>query len=270
MRSPVVSVLMTSYNREKYIVQAIESVLSSTLKDFELIIVDDGSKDNTVDIARKYEAADKRVKVYVNKQNLGDYPNRNKAAEYATGKYIKYLDADDMIYYYGLEVIINYMEQFPQAGFGLASMVSDDKPFPILLSPVEAYREHFYGYCHFDRAPGSSIIKLEAFRKVGGFSGKRMIGDYEFWFKIARYYPMVKYPFDLYWNRLHEGQESKSNYAKQYPKLRKEILEEVLSHADCPLDIDEIKAVRRMAKKGDVKESIFISLSRLKRAIKKD
>src|SRR4051812_47750099 len=92
---PLVSVLMTSYNREKYIAQAIESVIASTYSNLELIIVDDCSKDSTVSIARSYAENDKRVKVYVNEKNLGDYPNRNKAASYATGKYLKYVDADD-------------------------------------------------------------------------------------------------------------------------------------------------------------------------------
>src|SRR5438309_1057271 len=102
MSNPLVSILMTSYNRERYIAEAIESALKSTYTEFELIIVDDGSKDRTVEIARSFESKDKRVKVYVNEHNLGDYPNRNRAAGYATGKYIKYLDADDMIYPWGL------------------------------------------------------------------------------------------------------------------------------------------------------------------------
>ena len=63
---PLVSVLMTAYNREKYISEAIESVLSSTFKNFELIIVDDGSVDNTVKIARGYELKDSRIKVFTN------------------------------------------------------------------------------------------------------------------------------------------------------------------------------------------------------------
>ena len=84
------SVLMTAYNRELYIAEAIESVLASTYQDFELIIVDDGSKDKTVAIAKKYESKDSRVKVFVNEQNLGDYPNRNKAASFASGKDIKH------------------------------------------------------------------------------------------------------------------------------------------------------------------------------------
>ena len=115
---PLVSVLMTAYNREQYISTAIESVLSSTFKNFELIIVDDGSKDKTVEIAKSYAAMDSRVKVIINEKNLGDYPNRNKAAYYANGKYLKYVDADDYIYPWGLELLIKMMEAFPNAGWG--------------------------------------------------------------------------------------------------------------------------------------------------------
>src|SRR5260370_37746092 len=96
LEKPLVSVLMTAYNREKYIAQAIESVLASTYTNFELIIVDDRSTDYSVEIARGYERKDKRVRVHVNEKNLGDYPNRNKAASYAVGKYIRYLDSDDV------------------------------------------------------------------------------------------------------------------------------------------------------------------------------
>ncbi|WP_315819845.1 glycosyltransferase family 2 protein [Paraflavitalea speifideaquila] len=98
---PLVSILMTSYNRQQYIGEAIKSVLESTYKNFELIVVDDCSKDKTVELAKHYEAHDARVKVYVNEQNLGDYPNRNKAASYASGKYLKYVDADDTLYPWG-------------------------------------------------------------------------------------------------------------------------------------------------------------------------
>ena|SRR5674476_1029541 len=91
MLHPAVSVLMTAYNREKYIAEAIESVLAQTFTDFELVVVDDGSKDHTVDIARRY-SKDPRVSVHINEKNLGDYPNRNRAASLARGRYLKYLD----------------------------------------------------------------------------------------------------------------------------------------------------------------------------------
>jgi len=257
---------MTSYNREQYIAEAIESVLASTYTNLELIIVDDGSKDRTVEIARKYEKDDKRVCVYVNEQNLGDYPNRNKAASYAKGKYIKYVDADDFLYYFGLEIAITLTEKYPEAGFGLGAYPDDNHPFPVLVQPHEIYLENFYKYHHFDRAPGSGLIKLEAFNKVGGFSGKRMIGDNEFWFKISRYYPMVKLPIDLYWNRLHEGQESQTVYAKRnYKKLREQVINEALEHPDCPLTKNELKALKAHRKRRNLKENILESIAKIKR-----
>src|SRR5579875_2494307 len=134
----LVSVLMNAYNREDYIAAAIESVLASIYPQLELIIVDDCSKDSTVAIAKSYEAKDARVKVYVNEKNLGDYPNRNKAASYAQGKYIKYLDSDDIMYPHCLEVMVSSMEQFPEAGFGLCAKVDAQQPYPVMIAPRTA------------------------------------------------------------------------------------------------------------------------------------
>jgi glycosyltransferase involved in cell wall biosynthesis len=262
---PLVSVLMTAYNREKYIGEAIESVCSSSYTNWELVISDDASNDNTIAVARKYETKDKRIRVFVNEQNLGDYANRNKAAALATGKYIKYLDADDVLYDFGLEVMVNYTEKFPDAGFGLSAYPDDNKPCPILVQPKQIYQEHFLKYSHFDRAPGSGLIKREVFNKIGGFSGKRMIGDYEFWFKIARYYSMVKLPFDTYWNRLHANQESQTEYAKKnYAALKKEVLEEALSHPDCPLSSAEIEKIFKELKLQEQKIKLMGILSKVK------
>src|SRR3954447_2239406 len=104
--NPLVSILMTAFNREKYIGEAIQSVLDSSYTNLELIIVDDNSTDRTVEIARSYQKKDVRIKVFINERQLGDYPNRNKAASYATGKYIKYVDSDDYIYPRGLEMMV--------------------------------------------------------------------------------------------------------------------------------------------------------------------
>jgi glycosyltransferase involved in cell wall biosynthesis len=266
MENPYVSILMTSYNRAAFIGNAIESALGSSFANFELIVCDDNSSDDTVEIAKAYAKLDNRIKVFVNEKNLGDYPNRNKAASYAKGKYIKYLDADDMLYYFGLDVAVKFTESFPEAGFGLGAYPDDNNPFPILVTPRDIYLEHFYKYSHFDRSAASGLIKLDVFNAVGGFSGKRMIGDYEFWFKIARYYSMVKYPIDTYWNRLHNEQESKTIYAKQnYPRLREEIKSQALSHPDCPLTSEDILSLNVYLKKEKAKENIIVGLSRLKR-----
>lgn len=241
---------MTAYNREKYLAQAIESVLSSTWIDFELIIVDDGSKDNTVSIARMYEAVDNRVKVYVNEQNLGDYPNRNKAASYATGKYIKYLDSDDIMYPHCLQVMVMAMEKFPNAGYGLSAVGDPRQPYPCCISPNETYLEHFNSYAHFDRAPGSSIIKKEVFDTVGGFKGKKYFGDAGLWFTLSQKYSLVKFQRDLVWDRLHPNSEREyEKKEKSAAKVRKEMLKSFLYNGDCPLNKNEIKVISLNIKK---------------------
>jgi len=207
---PLVSVLMTCYNREKYIAEAINSVLNSTYHNWELIIVDDQSKDNTVAIAESFAKDDARIRVYRNEKNLGDYPNRNKAASYAKGRYIKYLDSDDLLYPFGLEIMIYWMEKHPDCGLGLEIFSSyDDKPFPFELTGEEAYMMHYFSgnLPIFSVAPGSAIIKKECYAAVGGFPEKRNIGDYEMWHIIARKYKILVMRDMIYWSRVHEGQQ---------------------------------------------------------------
>ncbi len=234
---PMVSVLMTVYNREKYISQAIESVIASTYQNWELIIVDDQSKDNSVAIANTYAAKDKRIKVFVNEQNLGDYPNRNRAASYAQGKYIKYVDADDMIYPYGLEQLVYYMEQFPEAGYGLCSLEQDKlKIFPFQLSPHEAYQRHYFQTDLFHKAPLSSIIKKNAFDVIGGFTGKQHLGDFELWHLLSKKYPLVLMPHGMVWYREHDDQQMNDNRTDPYVPFKYLLngLEQLKSN-ECPL-----------------------------------
>ena len=135
---------MTAYNREKYIAEAIESVLAQTFTDFELIIFDDSSKDRTVEIARRYEN-DRRVCVHVNTPRLGQFPNRNRAAALAKGKYLKYVDSDDLIYPHCLQVMTHYMEAYPGAGVGICQSLQTDVPFPIQFQPRGAWGQSLSG-----------------------------------------------------------------------------------------------------------------------------
>jgi glycosyltransferase involved in cell wall biosynthesis len=237
-RKPLVSVLMTTYNREKYLAQAIESVLASTYAHFELLVVDDQSKDRSLEIARNYQAKDERVKSILNEKNLGDYPNRNKAASLAKGKYIKYVDADDMIYPKGLEVLVEGMEMFPEAGFGLSSLPQDKtKMYPFLLSPSEAYYRHYFQQQLFHKAPLSAIIRKEAFDAIGGFSGRRYLGDFEMWHMLAARFPVVLMQQGVVWYREHEEQEMQHNrtdYTVPFKYIK--CSEEMLQKSECPLD----------------------------------
>jgi glycosyltransferase involved in cell wall biosynthesis len=254
----LVSVLMTAYNREKYIAEAIESVLASSYTNFELIIVDDCSADNTVAIAMSYAAKDKRVRVYVNEQNLGDYPNRNKAASYATGEYIKYVDADDYIYPHGLEILVSMMEKFPEAGWGLCSLDQfAERPFPFMLQPREAYLYNYKGPGLFHKAPLSSIIRKKIFDEVGGFKPLRMCGDFEMWHRLALKFPVVLMPHGIVWYREHGEQEVNSymNYVTQYEQIRKQYLADPL----CPLSKEEVKVINSDIRKKLIRQ-LFVAV----------
>ena len=260
---PLISILMTSYNREDFISEAIESVLNSTYKNFELIIVDDCSSDNTLQIAKNYANKDQRIRVYLNEKNIGDYPNRNKAASYAKGKYIKYLDADDTIYSWAIEVLVNYMERFPEADYGLDSIEPDlECPFPLLLNPYETYFRNYFKALVFHKAPSSSIIKREVFFLNDGFSGNRNIGDFEFWHKLSRKHKVLLMPQGMIWCRIHIGQESqlfRDNSVVVFKYLVAEI--KSLKNPDCPLTIDQkslfIKRIER-AQARSILRSILI------------
>ena len=91
---PKVSILIPLYNSEKYIAQTIQSALNQTWENKEIIIVDDGSSDNSFEIARKFESD--IVKVFLQK-NSGSCITRNEAFSFSSGEYIQYLDADDLL-----------------------------------------------------------------------------------------------------------------------------------------------------------------------------
>ena len=95
MKDPLVSVIMPAYNAEKYISESIESVLTQSYQNWELLITDDRSNDNTQQIVEEYCARDKRIKYFINKENGGAGVARNNSIENASGRFIAFLDADD-------------------------------------------------------------------------------------------------------------------------------------------------------------------------------
>lgn len=92
----LVSIVMPAYNCEKYIGDAIKSVINQTYKNWELIVLDDGSKDSTVNIINGLAQQDKRIKFYLNEKNQGVSATRNRGISIAKGEWIAFLDSDDM------------------------------------------------------------------------------------------------------------------------------------------------------------------------------
>jgi glycosyltransferase involved in cell wall biosynthesis len=109
---PKVSVLIPTYNYAHFLDEAIGSVLAQSFQDFELIIVDDKSTDDTLEVVSKY-LDDPRVKIFVNEKNLGLVANFNKTLEFASGEYIKYLLADDKLHPEILEKYVKILDEYP-------------------------------------------------------------------------------------------------------------------------------------------------------------
>ncbi len=241
---PLVSVLITVYNREKYIATAIESVLAQSMEDFELIIVDDGSRDRSLEIARQYES-DSRVRICPNAQNIGQFPTRNRAALLARGKYLKYVDSDDAIYPHCLEVMTYMMERHPKAGMLLCAWSENDPFYPFELTSREAYQRCFIHGKNMSNSPLTSIYRKSAFEYIGGFENYKwqLSGDWDLILKLARYFSVLFAPTGLCFYRIHEGQvlTTQTNIAHNFTTEGYAISFEALCHPDCPLPENEKK-----------------------------
>jgi len=106
----MVSIILPAFNNEVYLVKAVESVLAQTYQDFEVIIIDDKSTDDTLACARNLAERDKRIRVIANPENLGVVQSRNKGFSAATGDLIAFLDSDDLWLPEKLEKQIDLME----------------------------------------------------------------------------------------------------------------------------------------------------------------
>ena len=109
--NPTISVIMSVYNSEKYLTEAIESILNQTFKDFEFIIINDGSTDKSLDIIRKYQKKDKRIILINNKKNLGLIKSLNNGLRRSRGKYIARMDSDDISLIKRFQTQYDYLEQ---------------------------------------------------------------------------------------------------------------------------------------------------------------
>jgi len=174
---------------------------------------------------------------------------RNGPASLAKGKYLKYVDADDMIYPHGIETLVRMMEAFPEAGYGLSSLDQDkERMYPFLLNGEEAYQRHYFEQPLFHKAPLSAIIRKDIFEAVGGFSGKRYLGDFEMWHLLSEKYPVLLMPHGIVWYREHEEQEMQNNRTDHsIPFQYLQCSENLLMRPECPLNkTDKEKALEQV------------------------
>lgn len=192
MNNTEVSVIMPAYNAENFIAESIESVLQQTYTNWELLIVDDGSTDNTKEIVERFCNKDSRVK-YFYQQNGKQGKARNLALAHAAGKYIAFLDADDVWLSRKLEIQLNQLTQkktdlvfsecntFTDAASNPSEVMNTGKGY---FSGIEGLKS----FLEINKiVPSSVLVKTEALNKVNRFTEKSSIQnaeDYHLWLKL--------------------------------------------------------------------------------------
>ena len=181
----MISVIIPLYNKEHYIKSTILSVLEQTYNDFEIIIIDDGSTDNSVNIVSEF--TDARITM-VNQKNAGVSAARNHGLKIAKGDYITFLDADDRWRQGFLKAMYELVQKYPQESvFGVAQENRPINTLPSGVTVVDDFCSYFYCFC-----TGCLFFKKEVFEKVGYFRQNVQIGeDFDMWLRIACKYNYV-------------------------------------------------------------------------------
>jgi len=214
MKQPLFTIITVSYNSSKYIRDAIESVLASTFQDFEYIIGDDCSTDNTWEIIEEYK--DPRIVKYRNETNLREYPNRNKAISMAKGEWILFIDGDDIIFPHGLEVFAIYAKKFPNVGMIIQKTYQNNIVFPIVLGPISFLSNEFFDTTRLSCSSlTSNLFNREKLNEIGLLPIEYITGDEFIRLKLGAEYNTLFISGFLTWPRETPNQaSSKISYEK--------------------------------------------------------
>ena len=204
--SPFVSAIMSAYNAEKYVGQAMESILNQTYKKFEFIIVDDASTDSTPRILTDFKKKDKRIIIIQNKNNLGLTKNLNKALKLARGKYIIRIDADDWAYPQRFALQVGLMEHHPEVVVGGSYIeVCNEKLQTKYIRKYhlddKSIRQHIFRYSPF--AHPATIWRANILTKELYNDRLEVSQDYELYFRVGMFGKFMNLDKPLLKLRMH-------------------------------------------------------------------
>lgn len=221
----LVSIIMPAYNCSDYIRETLESVLAQTYKNWELIIVDDCSTDNTAEIIKEYQERDTRIKYYKLSKNSGAAIARNKAIDVSKGKYMAFLDSDDIWFSEKLIKQIKFMKE-NKYDFTCTSYTKIDDKGNDLNRTIKAHSKLDY-YGLLKNCPGNSTVIYNA-NKLGKFKipDIRKRNDYVMWLSVIKKAGML-YGLEeaLASHRIRKGSlsEKKVNLVRYHWKVYREI-----------------------------------------------
>ncbi len=224
MGGPKVSVLIPAYNAEKYIGDTIQSVLDQTFQDFEVIVLDDCSTDSTNEVVKGFGAKDDRIRLFKNKTNLGIAGTRNKLLEYASGKYLAILDADDLCHRDRLAIqskfleensdhilVGSYYEMIDEAANHIAHVRHITKPNQVGIGM----------FFHNLIAQSSVMINAALLGSERYDLGFPPAEDYHLWIRLLRKGKVHNIPSELMHYRVHAQGVSKAKAELMSEQLRK-------------------------------------------------
>lgn len=212
MKDSKVTVLMSVYNGEKYLREAIDSILNQTFRDFEFLIINDGSTDRTMEILESYN--DPRIKIINNERNIGLTKSLNKGLKMARGEYIARMDADDVSMPDRLKKQVDFLDDhqdYAVVGTFVKILNKDSEVICLLERPIED--TEIRGFLKRDNciAHGSVMIRKTCLLDVGLYDElMERSQDYELWLRLSKKYRLANIPNYLYmWRRHNENIEAK-------------------------------------------------------------
>ncbi len=252
MSEPVVSVVFRAYNCEKYIGQAIDSILAQTFQDFEIVVVDDGSTDGTQAILRNYAQRDPRIRVIRNEQNQGPVKTMNIAVRNARGEFIAVHDADDMSLPQRLETQIRFLSNNPNialVGGGAYFIDEDGEEFRRGTLPRKEPEEVRQLLAEGQTFIHSSVMYRRQCIEAIGFYDEFFIysHDYDMLIRMADTFAAVYDPEPLVkWRKLNSGITGRKKHAQavfaELTRLRRKA-RQAGGALDLPREYDRLMAL---------------------------
>ena len=245
---PVVTVLMTVYNGSNYLNEAIESVLCQTLNNYEFLIVDDASTDNSIEIINSYK--DSRINLIKNRKNIGQTASLNKGLAMAQGEYIARFDQDDVCLPKRFEEQVAFFKQNPSISIICSREYSIDKQgkrIGVWKRDLNNYGA-FLGYIILGLNPiwtPSAMFVKDVFLQLGGFDvAYGPASDFEYWSRIAlkRLNAKVVPEFHLL-RRIHNQSQSNLVADEQYQSTKRAVSNVIKYYSEEEDDRDLLNAL---------------------------
>ena len=242
---PKVSVIIPAYNAEKHIAKTLDSALAQTYSEFEIIVVDDGSRDQTASIVKQYQETYPEKVRMIKKENAGPAKARNVGIKASNGEYIAFNDADDLWLPEKLEKQISYFErQSPQVGMVYTNARKFDEK-GIWTLPKRYRRKKVEGWIYKDllkdnMIPNQSVmVRRSCFDEVGFFDESLdIIEDHDMWIRIAMKYEIAFLEETLSLYREHSQGRSKATEKTMNRKIG--VMEKHLRMASDNIEIEDI------------------------------